>query len=48
MLFDSPPREETFKNVLATEDHCLNQSASLYNAIQRRENRIFDNNQPSV
>ena len=48
--FDSPPTEETFQNLLATEDHCLIRSISLYiyHAFQRRENCIFDNNQPYV
>ena len=28
--FDSPPTEETFQNLLSTEDHCLLQGVSLY------------------
>ena len=48
--FDSPPTEETFQNVLATEDHCLIQGVGLYiyHAFQMRENCILDNNQPYV
>ena len=47
--FHSSPTE-TFKNVLATEDHCLIQGVSLYiyHAFQRRENCTFDNNHPYV
>ena len=46
--FDSPPIEETFQNVVSTEDHCLIQCVTLYiyHAFQRREKCIFDKNQP--
>ena len=49
-LFDSPPKEKTFQKLLATEDVCLIQGVSLYiyHAFRRRENCIFDNNQPYV
>ena len=28
--FDSPPTEETFQNLVSTEDHCLIKGVSLY------------------
>ena len=34
--FDSPTTEETFQNLLATDDHCLIQGVSLYIPEERK------------
>ena len=39
--FNSPPTEETFQNVLATEDHCSIQGVSLYYISRIPEDRKF-------
>ena len=40
-LFDSPPTEETFQNLLVSDDHCLIQGVSLYISRIPEERKLY-------